>query len=365
MFSHVFKNTFKVLLRQKELLFWSLIFPMILAGLFKMTLGNIDNTEQFEKIEVAVIKNDQDFAFNEFIDSTQDELLSITYTNDEQASQLLEDNEVVGIIKYPTLKVKQSGVSQSIVETLLNRYKQVESTLMTVGNPSEFEAIIDELSSSNNHIVLDQSKEMSFANIYFYTLVGMQSIYGYLFGLEIITHFEGNLSVKAKRQLVAPIKKTASILSSLLVGWIIHVIIMFVNILFMNSVLNISFGPHLLPILLLVAIGSWCGVALGVFIGASNTKDYEYKIGLGIAIAMAMSFLAGMMVGPIRLFVQNRLPFLAYINPIHMITNALYSLYYYTNLNQFWYYTGFLTLIAIVFTVLSIMVVRGKQYDSL
>lgn len=54
MFGHVFKNTFKVLLRQRALVFWSLFFPIILGLLFKLAFGNLNDQLKLDPINVLV-----------------------------------------------------------------------------------------------------------------------------------------------------------------------------------------------------------------------------------------------------------------------------------------------------------------------
>lgn len=74
MFLHEFKKTFKVFLRQKSLLFWALIFPLILGVFFKLGLGNIVGSNDFNPIKVAInedLLNDDNF--KDFIDKMVDE----------------------------------------------------------------------------------------------------------------------------------------------------------------------------------------------------------------------------------------------------------------------------------------------------
>ncbi len=68
MFLHSFKNTFKVLIRDKTLIFWTLIFPLILGFFFNIALGNIINSMKFDPINV-VVKDDlrDDKYFDNFL----------------------------------------------------------------------------------------------------------------------------------------------------------------------------------------------------------------------------------------------------------------------------------------------------------
>lgn len=361
MFSHVFKNTFKLILRQKELLFWAFLFPIILAGLFKMTLANLDNEDQFEPIKVAYIEKDEQV--NMILESLDGEVFDLEKITPNQVDEILED--VVAVIDYPKMTIKENGLEASIVESVLNQIKQTSSTLAQINDPTQIGEVLTQLNSSTSHFVSTQQKEMKFSNTYFYTLLGMQSVYGYMFGLQIIYYFEANLSTHAKRQAVAPIKKSTALFSSILVGWIIQVMIMLVAMLIMRFGLGVGFGQQTWPIVLLIAVGSWVGVVLGVVIGTSNKKSIDTKVGIGISVSMLMSFLAGMMVAQIRPLIERTVPLLAKINPVHVITNALYSLYYYQSLDKFFGYLINLIFIGLALSALGLYLIRGKTYDSL
>lgn len=363
MFWHVFKNTAKYIVKNKEMLFWAFIFPLLLAGFFKMSLSGIDNEETFKLIKVAVIQSNEDELFKKVLDEQLDgEIFEVTNVDETKAKDLLNNKEVVAIINYPEVEIKENSIQASIVENVLNRYKQMSTTMQNV----EYnQASIDQLVSDATRITTTEKENMNFSNTYFYTLIGMQSLYGYMFGLDIISRYEANLSTLGKRQGVAPIRKWIAVLASILVAWLLQMAVMFVTLLFITNVLNVSFGNHFWPIFLIVAVGAWVGAALGVVIATSNKKSLDIKIGLGIAISMAMSFLAGMMISNLRYLIEEKVPLLAKINPVHIITNALYSLYYYDSLTKFWGYFWNLVIVGIVMSAVAVFLIRGKQYDSL
>ena len=60
MFFHNFKNSLKVLLKNKSLIFWTFIFPLLLGTLFKMAFSNIEKSEKLEIIEIGII-NDNNY----------------------------------------------------------------------------------------------------------------------------------------------------------------------------------------------------------------------------------------------------------------------------------------------------------------
>ena len=58
MFMHVFSYRFKCLLHDRETMFWTLLFSLVLATFFYFAFGNLtDRLESFNPIGVAVVDN--------------------------------------------------------------------------------------------------------------------------------------------------------------------------------------------------------------------------------------------------------------------------------------------------------------------
>ena len=70
MFKHLFINKLKVLLKRKEMLFWTLIFPFLLGAFFYIALSNVGKDFNLEIIPIAIVDNEyyrQDNILNEVI----------------------------------------------------------------------------------------------------------------------------------------------------------------------------------------------------------------------------------------------------------------------------------------------------------
>ena len=85
MFLHNFKYSLKVLFRNKGLLFWTFAFPIILGLLFNLAFSNIENSEEFNTIEIAII-NDDVFSNDEYYKKAfeslvKNKILNVTYTS--------------------------------------------------------------------------------------------------------------------------------------------------------------------------------------------------------------------------------------------------------------------------------------------
>ena len=57
MFYHNFKYSLKVLFKNKILLFWTFLFPLLLGVFFNMAFSDIEKNEKLNIINIAVVKN--------------------------------------------------------------------------------------------------------------------------------------------------------------------------------------------------------------------------------------------------------------------------------------------------------------------
>lgn len=365
MFVHEFKKTLKVFMRQKVMIFWALIFPLVLGVFFKLALGNVKDSNNFEAIKVGVNESllDDEY-FKNFTDQMKEEdLLDPIASKDDK---ILDKDDISAYIeKKDQVLLKKNGVRESILVNILKYYSMNENMVRTImeKNPN---TDISNIFVDKTHIENDiPNKDMDPTMVFFYALIGFQIIYGYSWGLSIIYQYEANLTTIAKRNAISPLNKRISLLASMSVGFLLNFFIALFTMLIFNKVLGVDFSNRIPQLLLIVAIGSVTGVSLGMVIGASNKADIETKLGLGIGISLLLSFLAGMMVSGIKIIIAEKAPLINKINPVALISDGIYSLYYYQSLDR--YYNNIICLVGVTLglILLTFIFTRGKQYDSL
>ena len=143
-------------------------------------------------------------------------------------------------------------------------------------------------------------------------------------------------------------------------GWQVAVLLAYLAV-----VLRVSFGNQVSYALLTCLTGCIAGVSLGVFIGTFARKGEGVKTAILIGSSMTMSFLAGLMIVNMKDIIARRAPFLSYINPATLITDAFYSLYVFDNHRRFFLNVGLLILISSVMCILSVLRLRRDRYASL
>lgn len=361
MFLHNFKNTFMVIIRDRFLIFWSLVFPIILGFFFTIALGNMFDSWEFEPINVSVSESlRDDIYFNEFLDELEDEKIIKIHEGEK-----LSDGEITAYIKdYDKIVFKKSGIYESLMENILNNYLRKANMYKRISK-EKAEYNIANLDVNRNHFVDKSRKNLNIINTFFYSLIGMQALYGYSLGLMIIYKHEANLSTLARRNSVAPIRKTTNLFSSLLAGFLINFIIVLFTIFVFNRLYGVDFSNKLLPLIFLVALASVFGVLFGILIGVSNKATIEIKNGIGIAITMLLSYLSGMMNSDTKIIIQEKFPIIFKLNPVSLINDGMYSLYYYDGLERYWQDIKYLSLLILVFGFISFIYTKGKQYDSI
>ena len=130
MFLHSFKYSFKDFIRNRIILFWIILFPVLLGTLFKFAFGGIyDANTRFKEIPAAVVSENEKSALKTALDEIEksdNPLFKVTYTDKETALKMLENGEVDGIIYddilNPTLSVRsEGGITESIIKSFLDR----------------------------------------------------------------------------------------------------------------------------------------------------------------------------------------------------------------------------------------------------
>lgn len=174
-----------------------------------------------------------------------------------------------------------------------------------------------------------------------------------------------NMSSQGKRISISPTSKFKIILGSLLSSYLVQMIGLLLVILYTIFALNVNYGNNLLYVIILSLVGSLAGLSLGLFVSCAFKVREESKLGIMISITMAGCFLAGMMGITLKYIIDTNIPLLNKINPVAMITDGFYSLYYYTTLNRYIFNVVSLLLFSLVFIIVSILFLRRQKYDSI
>ena len=387
MFWHNFKYTLKVVLRDHALIFWTFAFPLILATFFFLAFSNITSSESLDIINLAVVNNeawkdDQIFraALQELSDeSSDDQLFNTKYVSRAEAEQLLESDEIAAYLlleesaqntqspaspQIPTIFTSKSNIDSTIVQSVVESIAEQASIITTV--LQENPAALKDLAKAEKANIVDQSSSnLDYVMIEYYTLIAMICLYGGIIGMVAVNQLLADMSMSGRRIAISPARKSTLVFAALCASYLIQLVAVALLFLFLIFVLHVDFGTHLPLIILLALIGSLAGLALGVLLATTIKSTANTKVGLILAITMFGCFLAGMMGITMKYLVDTNLPLLNRLNPANLITDGLYSLYYYDTFDRYWGNIITLVIISLVMISISVYSLRKEQHDRL
>ncbi len=390
MFYQNLKYSLKILLRNKALIFWTFAFPIILGLFFNLAFQNIEKNEQLQVIDIAII-NSNDYNNNKIVKESLNELtkgknklFNIKVTNEKTSKDLLNNNKITGYLTFKedqvNITVKNSGVEETVLKQVL---EQIQSNSKIVNKTIEKE--ISEQVATNKKINYEQiyqnaisllnennikinnisNKNLSYTMIEYYTLIAMACLYGAMLSMFIINYQLPNMNSTGKRISASPINKSKQLISSLLATYIVQIIGLLLLFLFTIFILKVDYGKNLLYVIITSLCGALSGLSFGVATSTLFKTNENAKTGIIIAITMLFCFLSGMMGITMKYIIDKNIPLLNMINPANMITDALYSLYYYSTFDRFYQDIFSLLIFSCIMILISIKGLRRQKYDNI
>ena len=302
----------------------------------------------------------------------------------EESKKDLENNDITGYLLFNdvdevTIYVNSNGINETVLRYVMDEIKSnkimMESIIkkeMVNGNYNvitDYDSYVNEIKNLINvdNIKLNDisNKNMSYTMIEYYSLIAMACMYGGMISMTIINKMLPNMDVVGKRVAVSKLSKGKMLLSSLLSGYVVQLIGLIILFIYTILVLNVDYGSNLIYVILLALLGSMAGLSLGMMLASALKVNENAKMGMLIAISMSGSFLAGMMGVTMKYVIDKNVPLLNKINPVNMITDGLYSLYYYSSLNRYYFNIISLVIFSVIIITISYLALRRQQYDSI
>ena len=389
MFLHNFKYSLKILLRNKALLFWTFIFPIILGTFFNMAFSNIEKEESLNIIDIAIVDShfyqDNDIykkAFAYLSDkNNKGRLFNTVVTDLDNAKKLLTDNKITGYLLFSLDDVRivvfKNGINETILKYVVDEIESqkvvssnlIKKEIMNNSGEVNYSDLINKINDllSDNQVKLNNisNKHLSYTMVEFYTLIAMATLYGSIIAMTATNKAIANVSNVGMRSSVAPIKKSTMLLGGFLASYIVQVIGLSLLFIYTIFVLKVDYGNNFLAVALLSLAGSLVGLSLGVTVATLIQSSEGTKTGIIIAITMFWSYLSGMMGISTKYLFDKNLPFLNKLNPANMITDGFYSLYYYGVGNRFEKDVISLIIFSVMLFLVSLISLRRQKYDSI
>ena len=328
----------KRLLRMKQLFFWSIIFPLLLGTVFKVAFSDATNKDWgFATIPVAVtteIGGAQDEAFISFLKEMKNgetAFFTVEECNRETAEAMLSGGDVSAVIvtgEETKVILRENGLNSTVVKTVVDGYLQSKDMFVEAAMKGKLPEVT---AAFSEEVTTLSAKEFEGATTdpfvqYFQALIAMASLYGAMYGLMNTNELNQKLAVVSARRLAAPMRTVPTVLCDVAAAFTILYMQFVINIAYFILILKVDFGNVNGWLFLGGAFYSLLGVLNGYFIGTVVQKSDSLQNSIMMGTTMFSCFLAGLMVGNIRMAIELTVPVVNRINPATLIADSMQAL---------------------------------------
>ncbi len=345
-----FSYASKIFFRNKTGVFWTVLYPLILAGLFYLGFSGIIHKE-FNTIEIGVDKEYKNILILKSID-----LLHVNEMDPSDMKENLLKNKISAYVKKDgSLAIKYNGGKEEIVNNILKEIKKIE--YLSERGMVDFSLI--------NKKFIKTDKVVSIYTIPFYVLIAMQSLYS-MFASQ---HMVDSLNIKtyniAIRHHISGMNHKAYIFASIINGILINIVANTILLIFMEYILKLDMINHFTTTLFIITIGNIFGISYGILIAMIPKLSAGIKGGLLVATSLLFSFFSGMMSVDVRMYINANFKWLAKLNPIEIISDTIYKINALNKDINVFYEMLPLLIFSISFIFISLYIISRRSYDSI
>ncbi len=378
---HLMKYSLLTKLKNINIVFWPLFFPLALTTLMYFAIGQMGESD-FETVSVAVVTEEQNSVngarqeenevFLTFLNSMDTDLIRIEEMSEEDAMKALENGKIEGIFytgEEPSLTVSGNGLPQSILQMILESYTEGKQTLEDIAesHPEGMTAAVrkmGEYTTAVEQISLGGKTTNGNAQ-FFYAMIGMACLYGCFLGYGSAMGLQANLTALAARRCAGPVHRMKLILSELIVSFGLHFVNTLILLAYVKYVLRLEFAGSYAEMLPILFVGSMIGVTMGMFITSVGRMGEGVKIGIMLAFSLTFSFLAGLMNAEMKNVVDRHVPFINRINPAALISDALYCINVYDAPARYVQDMVILSVLCVLLVAGTFLIIRRERYGSI
>ena len=378
MFGRVLIAQLKLSLRSKIYVFWTLAFPMILGTLFYFAFSSVYENNRSEPIPVVIEAEIslENHPFIKVLDDLEYEdgtrmIEKVDVSDHEEAEKLLGDGDIAGIITVSGLKdiyleVNGMGVKHSILSGIISEYR------------AEVDKAVNEKSERPDEMMGEPSNSLSFVHekslggenrdpfvTYFYNLIAMLAMMASIAALYTIVSNQANQSATGIRLDGSSVNKVFLELAQLAALMIIQSVITAIALSYYIYVLGVKYGGDIGLVYVTSISANLVGLSLGYLVAHIGKFSRDKKEALLMAVLLGGGFMAGLMLGDIKIWVEMNFPLFNRINPSAVITDAFYALNLYGVGPRYYRALIYIFGLSAVMTIAGLFLSRKNSYKSL
>ncbi len=383
-----FKTTVLSLLRDKSMLLWALLFPIVLTCIFMGMFSGLKTAYSAVGSDLGVVQSD---AFDSeqglrqtlrsiSLASNKNGIVKLSYFDSEaSARKAIADEKIDSYLTVDesgriSLHVGQRSLGANgslpttILASALNSYLHARNATIAVMSTAAYagSAPVDFSSSDGVSIKrLALTKNAPDPDVrYYFSLLAMTAGIGASAAMLSVQRLQPTASAVGARQSVSPTPRWRMLVGTLLGSWLCQFACMLAALLFMALVAHVDFGTGAAPLLLATAASSLTGCAAGAMLGTIPHMEG----GMISGITCLLSLFTGLYGTASQLIadsVEAAVPGLAHANPLWQMTNCFYSLLYYDSYGPFLSSIAALLVMTIVFLAIAALRMRRISHGQL
>lgn len=380
----IMKRQILVNIREKSNIFWTMIFPLILATLFHFTLGEMLDQNGMETISAAYVtqsaaesaespSHQEKDSFIEYLESFDNSWLKILPMTEKEAENALKNDEILGTFyggEEKSLTIGENSTYTSILSQILEIYEKNEVLIARIAQDhpehlSDAVTALEDYKTCTETVTFDGTSMDSVQN-YFFALIAMTCLYGSFMGMYNAVGVQANTSVLGARLTAGCVKRYKSIAASLLSSWMISFLEVLILLFYMDVILgDIDLSRQILQIFVICAAATLYSCCLGMVIGTVGSWSANLKNGIVVAVSMACSFAADLMLSGVKGAIETYAPVINRINPGALTTDAFYSVLVYNDTEKYFRSLILLTVFALLLLTAAVLSMRRMRYESI
>lgn len=422
-----FKTTVRTLLLTPSAVVWTLIFPIVLATVFNFMFEPMRSTGSVEAVKVAVVADDawEDSPFSQVVDTLReaDEPLLAVHpvATEQEARGLIAEGSVAGAyivdaagpadaagaasgsgtaagssdVSTSTSSAGSTGapriilapagsgtgsdafydVNRAILESVATSYLQSEALIeelathdpVALSDPTTIENALG-LSVSVREVSLTHAQPDSMVRFY-YALLGMASIFAAQLAGESVWHLQPTSSAAGARRTVSSTSRMRLLIPTIGACWAVSTTFLAIAFGYICLTAHIDFSGREGLCIVGIAASSLLSCGIGALVGAlPGRMGSDSRRGILTALTCLLSLFAGLYGEPtmdLADTIAQAIPAATWLNPVCLIRDLFYTVYYYDTLVPFALRLAACAGIAAVLLAVSTACMRRSAHEHL
>lgn len=381
MIIHLYLYRLKILLKNRSLIFWTCLFPLIIATVYFLIFYNASEDKELFNVPIAIQEVNETKSVGDYLSSIKSKegisLFLVTYVSSAEGESLLLNDMVDAYISYDdnfNINSRESN-NKSLLKTYLDIYlekveikNEVKDTLL---QEKEISGILQEKEVSGafhdktwNYVTYEAVTNSS-KSLYFYAVIAFACILGSNWGFKEMMDFYGDGSFIGLKIQISTMEKKYLILSNITAIMTIHFSSVLILLFYLVEVLNVIVKRNTPIMILIVFLGSFVGITIGASIFMLLQTNKRVKRAVLNTFIIVGGILSGLFYPNVNYYIIKKVPMIHYLNPASLITNTFYNLLYKEDFYKVYINLSIILSWGILLGFLALSSLRRRNYASI